>query len=102
MLWDELCEFCEERDYGLSNAVAIAAGNQLDYETQPISYSGAKRRFDLYLQEAIGTCLADWKKEEQEYDNSEEAETEPPTIGEETETITIELPSESQCQDEGF
>lgn len=94
MLWDEFKDFCEENGYDLADAVAIALGNQQDYETQPPFHSDAKKRFDLYLQEAIRACLADWIKDEEkeEYKNSQEAEPEPPQIGEETETITIERP----------
>jgi len=67
-------------------------GNQKDYETQ-LKYSDAKQRFDLYLQEEIQTCLADWRKEEQEeHDNSQHVESEPLTIGEAMETVTIALP----------
>jgi hypothetical protein len=92
MLWEEFTGFCVERGYDTANAVAIALGNQKDYETQ-LNYSDARQRFDLYLQEAIRTCLANWKKEEEEgYDNSQDAEPEPLTIGEGTETVTIDLP----------
>jgi hypothetical protein len=99
MLWDEFVQFCEERGYDLANAVAIASGDQLDYETQPSSYSGAKKRFDLYLQEEIRACLVDWRREEQkDYDNSQDGESEPLTVGEETEIVTIELPDDYLLQ----
>jgi hypothetical protein len=69
-------------------------GHQLDYETPPISYSSVKKRFDLYLQEAIRACLVDWRKDEEkeECQDSQETELESEPSEEETETIAIERP----------
>ena len=104
MLWDELCEFCEERGYDLANALAIALGDQRDYETQPTFDLSGKQRLDIYLQKEIRKCLENWMEEEQQKSTGlQDDEDEIAASGDDgTEIITIELPSELQRQDEGF
>lgn len=89
-LWDAFSDFCQERGYKLAIAVAIALGNQQDYEAQSTLLNG-ERRFDLYLATEIKKCLADWRTREQNKEaGTEETEREPAVVEEKTEIVPIE------------
>ena len=63
MLWDEFKEYCEEDNYKLVNAIAIALGKQQLFEEYLSEGKTEENNFGLYLQtkmrQALDSCRAD-------------------------------------------
>ena len=95
MLWQDFCEFCDERGYDLANAVAESLGDQFDYEEQDGDALKRKTNFGVYLQEAFWSYL-DYLIQEEEREEEERERAKARLSFEEgkTEIITIEVPDD--------